>query len=105
MGAEDELYDPDDFDLDDTGDDRAYLVGQHTEAESRYYRDEMRRRQAHCEALGVGREFRELMDAQRKALPEPARKALPAPIPETRRLPAPKEDESNVSGPDEEEGT
>ena len=100
-----DLYDPDDFDPHEEGDDRACLVGQHTEAESRYYRDEMLRRQAHCEALGVGREFRELMDAQRKALPAPRSKALPAPIPESRRLPAPKEDESNVSSPDEEEVT
>ena len=78
MGAEDELFDPDDFDLDDAGDDRTHLVGQHTAAECRYYRDEMHRRQAHCKALGVGREFRELMNAQRKALPQPRRKALPA---------------------------
>ena len=83
-----DLYDPDDHDGDDTGDDNARLVGRHTEAECRHYRDEMARRQAYSQALGVGREYRRLMAATRGELPEPACKALPV----RKQLPTPKEE-------------
>jgi len=85
-----DLYDPEDFDPHETGDDNARIVGRHTEQECRYYRDEMARREAHYTALGVAKEYHALVAAVRRpALAAPRRKALPGLVPESRRLPAP----------------
>jgi hypothetical protein len=83
-----DVYDTDDYDDLDDGDDCHRLVGRHTEAECRYYRDEIARREAVCAALGCGREYRRLMAAScRRALPPSAHRALPL----RRALPAPQD--------------
>jgi hypothetical protein len=96
-----DLYEPDDYG-DDTGDDCTRLKGRHTEAECRYYREEMARRRAHAQALGVGRECALLSAAAHGRLPEPAAPTpLPEPVPESRRLPAPANDSPSLQTKEE----
>ncbi len=95
--AYDELYD-EDLDPDDEMYDPHRLKGRHSEHECRLYRQEMRLRALQYEALGCGREYRQLTGAEREALPEPARK-----VPQSRRLPAPKAALPPPSTPREED--
>jgi hypothetical protein len=99
-----DLYDLDDYDGHDTGDDCNRLLGRHTEAECRYFREEMACREAHHTALGVAEEYHALVAAVRRpALGAPRRKALPGLVPESKRLPAGKSEESIVSNSNEED--
>lgn len=100
------LYEPDDYDGEDTGDDRTRLVGKHTERECAHYRDEMARRLAFCQGLGVGREYLLLESAARRpALTGRQGKALPAAVPAGRLLPAPRTEDSAFSHSHEEDAT
>jgi hypothetical protein len=98
--AHEDLYDDDDLDPSDTGDDRNRLVGRHSETNCRLHRDERYRREAAYTALGCGREYRHLMEAgRRRVLPPTERSALPA----RRQLPAPEdEDPTNPHSPEED---
>ena len=103
MGDYTDLYDPEELCPEDTGNDNARIVGHHTEQECRYYRDEMARREGHCAALGVGRQYRELVAATRGRLAGPVGRTFARHVPENRRLSAPEAENPHTPSTEKED--
>ncbi len=99
--ADDDYYDPDDFDPMDSGDDCNVLLGRHTADECRIHREVQEERRAFYEGLGLGREYQQLRAAERGELPDPEpRRVL---LPDRRKKALPTRRRLSASNPNEED--